>query len=242
MAARAEFLAKLLRNLGQVVGYLRNQRRIGMNGDGRLQRQPTGMFAENLDDADLPCRLGRLPGTVERLCRVAQGTVEAEGQHGRRHFVLDRLRHGDDGESLASQLAEDAQGAAFHNRNDGVDLLGTQLFKQLVRAIDLFHLVFGVDRADVERVIPSGRAQDGSRRTGEVLDDSRVEMQQPAFGILLGEQQPIEAVANAHGFPAQFIGRQDHAGDDGVEARHVAAAQIDGDSLSHSRHRQTPRF
>lgn len=89
IAAIAKLLSKLLRDLGQVIRNFRDQGHIGVNRDGRLQRQPAGMFAQEFHDADLPCRLRRLPGTVEGLRGIAQGAVEAKRQHRRCDIVFD---------------------------------------------------------------------------------------------------------------------------------------------------------
>ena len=114
-------------------------------------------------------------------------------------------------------------------------VLRLQPRQQLVGQVDLLdHLVF-VHPADVERVDPGRLAEETRAVRIQVLDQLGAEGHQPAIGVALRVQQPVEPVPDADHLPSQPAGRQGRAHDHGIDPRDVAGAHHDGDAPEEAR-------
>ncbi len=129
------------------------------------------------------------------------------------------------------QLEQDAQRVRVHDGNDGVDPLLLDESEQFVRSINLLDCVLRVNRADLERIGPRRRAEDAAGRSRQAFQQRRRKPKQTALLVALGKQQSLVAVANTNELPAQFSRRENGPGEHGVEPRHVAAAEVDGNSF-----------
>ena len=98
-------LADRLGDVVHVVGNFGDQDHVGAAGDARAQRQPAGAVAHDLDHDDAVVAVRRAVQAVDRLGGDAQRGVEAEGDVGHRHVVVDGLGQRDDVEALLHQAA-----------------------------------------------------------------------------------------------------------------------------------------
>ena len=73
----------------EVSGNLGDEDDVGTDGDSGLKREPAGLLAQDLDDANLARGLRRLPDAVEHLNREAERAVEAERHRCRGDVVLE---------------------------------------------------------------------------------------------------------------------------------------------------------
>ena len=163
--------------------------------------------SQDLHHRDLAGRLGRLTGPVEHLDGEAERAVEAEGDRRGGDVVLDRPGHADRVEPLAVELVEDAQSAAPDDGDQRIDLSAFSRPGVVGHVDFLDHLVF-VDPADVKRIDPGRLAQETAAGRIEVLDQLGAERHQPAVGIALRVQQPVEPVPDADHLPSHLARRQ----------------------------------
>ena len=214
----------------EIAGDLGHEHGIGSDGDAGLHRHPARLLAQDLHDADLARRPGRLTNPVEQLDREAQRAVEPERHHGGRNLVLDRTWHAHRLEPLAVELVEDAHALAADDGDHRIDPLRLEPLQQLVGEVGLLdHPVFA-HLADVERIDPGRLAQEAGARRVHVLDPIPAEGQQPTVGVALRVKHSVEAVPDADRLPAQLARSQSRAPDDGVDPRHVAGPHHDGDA------------
>ena len=109
-----------------------------------------------------------------------------------------------------------------------VDACLVESRQQLVGAVDLeprsVALLDGVRRG----VALVRRPDDRAAQMGDATNALPAQIDQSVAAVVLGEQQPVETVADADDVPAPIAGGERHGTDDGVEPGRVTAAGTDG--------------
>ena len=204
----------MLADLVEVERALGDEDRVGAAGHPRVDRDPAGVAAHDLDDDHAVVRLGRRVQAVDRVGRDLHRGVEAERVVGAVEVVVDRLRHADDGHAVGRQAARDAERVLAADRDQRVD------------AGALHRLAH--ERRAVRAVLVGVRARGA---------EDRAAARQDALRLL---ERQLEAVALEHAGPAVAkagedvavapIALADRAADHGVEAGAVAAAGQQADA------------
>ncbi len=97
--------------------------------------------------------------------------------------------------------------------------------QQFIGQVHFLDQLVVVHPADVERVNPGRLAEQPGRIRIQVLDQLGAEGHQPAIGVAIRVQQPVEAVPDADHLPSQLARRQGRAHDHGIEPGHVPGAR-----------------
>ena len=158
---------------------------------------------------------------IDRLGGHGDRGVEAEGVVGRGQIVVDGLRHGDDRNAHVAQPLSDAESAVAADGDEAVDLQFADVTDDLAGAVDAIAATVGI----LERIAAVGRPQ---QRAAFRKDAANGLSSQGDDGL---RQQPFEAELNAEDVKVVIAGGADRGANDGVEARAVAAAGQNSDSL-----------
>ena len=220
LVARAHALGDLL----DIVGNLGDEDDVGATAEARVQGDPAGVAAHDLDDHDAAMGGGRGVQSIDGLGREAGGGVEAEAVHRADDVVVDRLGHADDGHAELVEVLRQAERAVT---TDGDDRVDPGLLEDLDAAIAVvLRAVRGHVRLE-ERVAAIDGAQDGPAHA-EDAGDILVRQRKGTIDF----DQAIERVRNAVALEAAVDGRLDDGTDDCVEAGRVAPAGEYADSVN----------
>src|ERR1044072_7901029 len=222
--ARANLLGHLLDREGN----LGDEDDIRAARDARVESNPTSVAPHHFENHHAVVRLGRRVQTVERLGGDVERGHEAEGQLGGGEVVVDGLRHTDDREAPAVELARDGERALAADGDEGVDAKSREIVEGLF--VDLFGLhgspVLLPD--DAAAAVARGPKSPGAR-------------EQPThmLGLQLAHtrraQKPFEAVLNADDAHAVLAdGRLHRRPNHSVQPRRIAPAGHDSDGLHKS--------
>jgi len=206
-------------------GDLGDEDDVGGGADPRVEGDPAGVAPHHLDDHDALVALG---GGVELVDRVGGGLdrgIEAEGDVGGGEVVVDGLGDADDAEAFLGQFVGDAEGAIAADGDEGVEPVVVEGGDDLVGPVAGDDGAVGLAFGPLEGVAAVGGAEDGAAEVGDAADALAVE----ADGRFAGEEAVV-AFADAVDLPALVEGGEHDGADDGVEARGVAAAGVDGDA------------
>jgi formyltetrahydrofolate deformylase len=162
---------------------------------------------------------------VHRFGGGGHGGVEAEGEIGAAHVVVNCLRYADDFEAVFRHFVRTLQGAVAADGDERVEFEFPVIGDDVGRSIAFS---FGVTRIVHvgERVVAVGGTEDGAA-DGEDAGDVV-----PFEPLAFAAHQAAKGVKETEHAPAVRVdGRLDDAAHDGVQARAVAAAGEDADAL-----------
>jgi hypothetical protein len=142
--------------------------------------------------------------------------------------------------SPSGQRVGDGERAVAADGHQGVEFLHREVLQDLVRAVHVLDAAVRHLHREVQRIALVRGAQDGAAQVGDAAHPVAGEAEHAAVGVALGEQDAVEAVANAVALPAAVDRGHDDGADDGVEARGVAPAGAHGDASNGAGHGGTP--
>jgi hypothetical protein len=127
--------------------------------------------------------------------------------------------------------------AESHQR---IQLLAGKELEDFIGAIHFPHGAIGHLDGELQGIALVGGAQNGAAQVGNAAHPLAREWHHTALGIGLRLQDAIEAVAQAHAFPAAVGGGRDGRADDRIEAGRITSAGADGDTSNGLVHKNLP--
>ena len=103
----------------------------------------------------------------------------------------------------------------------------SRAFDQLVRAVHLDHRPVRLLHRELEGIPGVRRADDRPPEVRDAPDQLGGQRDEPPVGVLVGQEDPVVAVADADHLPALVVRGQDDGADDGIEPGRVAAPGAD---------------
>src|SRR5699024_4782926 len=179
-------------DLVDIEGELRQQDVVSATGHARMQRNPAGVTAHNLNDHDALVGFRSGVQTVDGLGGHGDGGVEAEGVIHAIDVVVDGLRDPDDRDAVIMQELRAPQGTITTDRDQRVDLM---LREVGLDRVDLGLELIGVEPAGTEnRAAVTNDAVDVS----VVIKRDHAVFHQPLVAILEADDLDPRRPRGAH--------------------------------------------
>ena len=218
MAASADGFGHLI----DVVGDFRNEDDVGAAGHARAQPQPAGVVAHDFDHDDPVVTVGRGMEAVDGVGGDGQGGVEAKGDVGHGHVVVDGLGQGEHVHPGLGQTVGVFLGAAAADADQGFQVVAMVVVEHhFGHVLDL-----GAHRHFMGFV--AAGAEDGAAQGEDAGKNLALQVHGAVF------HQTAEAVAKADGLHVVGVQGAFADGPDGrVQAGAVAARRQHANAFSH---------
>ncbi len=205
-----------------------DQNGMSATGDARVQCDPAGITAHDLDHHHPLMTFRRAVQAVQTLGGKTHGRVETEGGEGLVQIVVDGLGHAHDTQALLMQRIGDGERTVAANGNQRIEFLLRKKLEDLVGSIQILRRPVGHFHREMHWVALVGGTQDGAAQMTDAADLFPCQTEHAPFRITLRKHDAVEPLANSVALPAPIGGCDDHRPYHGVQAGGIAPAGADG--------------
>ena len=217
-------------HLFQVKRHLGNQNGVGVAGNAAVQANPAGVAPHHLHHHHALVALGGAVQAVQALGGKAHGGVKTKGGEGFVQVVVNGLGHAHHAQAFLVQGVGNGERTIPANGHQGVNFVGGKVFQDVARAVHLTDAAVGHFDGKVQRVALVGGAQNGAATVADAAHGVARQAGHAALRVALGKQNAVEPVMNAVALPAPVVGGNGHGLNDGIKARGIATAGVDGNA------------